>query len=199
MKSKFSWKHIIYILVFFVGLGYGRFLPVPYAPEFVHNFFGGWDIILFLPAFLYLVINFFLHLRKNEQFDTQTLISLIALIVFVGLFFCQSFIREIDNQIIICFNQNRNIENFSNTILGMKMKINNSCECNVIVNGVTPVDCVLCARNVTYSSEELFRENHLYSYPDGIPEGQKYSNFYMKIYGDKWIYKRELPIMRSVF
>ena len=197
MRSKFSWKDIIYILVFFVG--YGRFLPLPYAPELLHDFFSGWDTILFLPAFLYLVINFFKRLRKNEHFDTQVLISLIVLIVFVGLFFCQSFIREIDNQIVIYVNQNRNIENFSNPVLGMKIQVNNSCDCNVTVNGVTPVDCVLCAKNVAYSSEELFRENHLFFYPDGIPEGQKYSNFYMKIYDDKWIYKRELPIMRSVF
>lgn len=116
-KKYHTLKTCLYFSVFI--LGFGRFLPVIYAPEFLQDFFSKYGIFLHLPAML-LLFGLFVH---NFTLKTARWLSVFLVVLYVVCWFSTSLFQEANNYIIIWWNSGKKIENFSSPILGMKKNL----------------------------------------------------------------------------
>lgn len=127
-------KRVIFEIVFVAAvflLGYGRFLPVPFAPDILHEFFNrnGWVFtylnVVLLGGFL-LVAVIRSCIRGLDA--REIVLALSALMVYIGLWFLIPTFRYLDHRITMAINENKTPENFSNPILGFQMGISTGCD-----------------------------------------------------------------------
>ena len=121
---------IFYSLIFL--LAFGRFFPVFYAPEFLHEFFSSWGFVLsyfsiapLLIFLIYLVSKSFFG-KKTQARQSLVCISLTA--IYILLLFLTPVFIEISHKIVIAVNKERAVENFANPILGQYLTIDNACK-----------------------------------------------------------------------
>ena len=112
--TKYFWP-TLYFLIFF--LGFGSYLPVFHAPDFLHIFFSQFGVYFHIPIIFLLFLLILLSLiTKKKKKATLIIVVLYALCLFSIPFF-----QDIDNRLVIWINSGKKIENFKNPVLGMNM------------------------------------------------------------------------------
>ena len=168
-----KWRLIFYIFLLLVA--FAPFLPVPYAPPFLHDFFSGIGSIIFIPVFMllicwmvvFLVWSYFVGLKIKGIL----LEFIIVLVVFMSSTLLFSPLDDWRNRTTIWLNDGREVGNFVNPFLGMKM-----------------IDC----RNVSRPYEVMFKHNGVlveFKMLEYAPQRQireLHNGGITKIYGGNW-------------
>ena len=116
-------RYCFYFCLFL--LGFAPFFPVPYAPEFAHDFFSGIGSIIFVPVFLglfgtSLVLSLWRYLRRRDSTGVFVEVVLIPVVFLtLNLLFFSTLI-EVRNKSTTWLNKGKRVENFVNPFLGMK-------------------------------------------------------------------------------
>lgn len=105
-----------YFLIFLIG--FGKFIPVFYAPDFLRDFYSSvLSDLLHIPLLgliFYLLYKAF-KFKINKKEVTGVAVFYILLLIFTPI------IREGCNKLTISVNKDRSVANFINPILGMTM------------------------------------------------------------------------------
>lgn len=181
-----KWRVIYYILLFLIG--FAPFLPVPYAPRFLHRFFGGMGSIIFIPIFLLLIFSIIAFLIRNYLHKLKIRDILFESIIVPAIFFLliQEFntLSDWRNQTTIWLNEGREVESFVSPFWGMEM-----------------IDC----RKVSRPYEVIFKHNgasiefSMLEYAPKRPVPQLHLDGNRLMYGDgiKKIYKENWYVSGS--
>ncbi len=120
-----KYKRLIFYISAFL-FGFTPFLPIPFAPELLHDFINRIGGILFIPIFLILIAwsSIFITLKIYKKLlETKFLVEAIGvpLLFLLSIYLLFPIFTEIRYNSVIWLNDKREVENFINPFLGMKM------------------------------------------------------------------------------
>lgn len=180
---------IFYILLFLIG--FAPFLPVPYAPAFLHEFFSGIGSILFVPIFLLLICCTFIFLIESyftKKFKSILLEALTVPVLFLLLVFLTPTFDDWRNRATIWLNDGREVGNFVNPFLGMKLVdcrgVNRDYDAFFKHNGAS-IEFSMLEYAPKRPVPLLHREGNRMLYGDGIREVYK-ENWYLSGSGSQY-------------
>ncbi len=112
-KGRFALYGIIFLL------GFGKFIPIYYAPEFLRAIFSSVLInYLHVPILILIVYLLFKAFRSKNNRKEVSAVAVVYLLLLVS----SPIIREGCNKITMRVNNDRNVPDFINPILGMTME-----------------------------------------------------------------------------
>lgn len=178
MFKRVTLEQWVYPACFF--LGYGRFLPVPYAPGFAHSFFLSFGVLFQLLGLLVLSIVLISNLVRKRRILTVAL----SIVIYAGGWLASPYLNDWNNHLVMWVNEGRASEDFLNPVLGMQVQ-----EEEPIQNSGTG--------RVRFRFNNLFMSyDELIYQPDhglntNIPE-IKYEASFHKIYNQDWWWYKHL-------
>jgi hypothetical protein len=120
----YHYRFSLYLIAFI--LAFGRFLPLPFAPQSFHQFFSTWGAILFIPFFALLLFFVFFVFIWNIALRFKPKFILLESFSILLLFFCfilltPTFINW-SNIFTVWLNQNNSADELYTPILGLRKK-----------------------------------------------------------------------------
>jgi len=160
------------LLATFIFVWIFPYLPLFYIPSFIQCFFSGsGGFFYYLVLFLFIIIYFFIYLFKKKLIT-----SVLILLMLGGFFVFNPILKNLDNEIIILWNSEKNVENFTSPIVGIKYekKCLNSLRTSCFIWG----DVFSGYNSLVYSPNhnmQFFKENY-YEQSEGV----------VNIFDDNW-------------
>ncbi len=180
-------RYILHLLAYLVFL-VPHYLPVPYAPEFLHDAFGANNgavltalVLLFYVLFIFsLIIWFLFEWNLRQRFDEPLLIEVVCIPI---LLFAFAYLLNITNgdtaQKIAALNSRRSPVEFQNPYLSYKM-----LDCR---NLTDHFDVIFIPQHLGIETEYLAYAPRRPVKTDGYRWGKNYgNNWYLEESGSMW-------------